>query len=227
MSELNTREETLDESQSLTLITTMINKARNAYYDSGLASIMWGAVITICSLVKLAEIHFGFRLPVDIFWLTFVAVIPQVFISIREKKNRKIRSYDDSAMDNIWLAFGISIFLLIHINISVFEGVAHLRADYFASSGTESSFHYGEYVFSYFLMLYGMPTFITGAMYRFKPMLFGGIFCWVCSIVAVYSPIRIDLLLTAFSSLFAWFIPGLILRRRFIQAKRKLNQEDV
>ena len=60
----------LSEKESLDLIATMINQAKDSYHDTGISSIMWGTIITICSLVKLAEIQFDFRLPVDIYWLT-------------------------------------------------------------------------------------------------------------------------------------------------------------
>jgi hypothetical protein len=215
------------EKESLVLITQMINKARNAFYDTGIAAIMWGAVITVIALVKLAELQFNFQLPFDIFWLSFFAIIPQVYITIKEKRSRTARSYDNVATDYIWLAFGICIFLLIFINASVFSGVRELRGEYARLSGTQSDFHFSNYVLSYFLMLYGLPTFITGAMCRFKPMLWGGILCWVCSIIAIYTSMRVDLLLMAISSFFAWFVPGIILQQQYSKAKLKLNPADV
>ncbi|MBK7348122.1 MAG: hypothetical protein IPI98_14760 [Chitinophagaceae bacterium] len=71
-----------------------------------------------------------------------------------------------------------------------------------------------------FLILYGLPTFVTGAACRFKPMLWGGIICWVCAIITAYTPVKIDLLLTAFSAIVAWFIPGLIMEKVYRLAKR-------
>ena len=107
--------------ESLELITQMINKAKNSYHDTGIGAMMWGAVITICSLVRLSEIHFGYRLPFDIYLLTLAAIIPQIIISIKEKKERKVKSYDDAFIDYLWLGFGISIFLLIHICNIIFN----------------------------------------------------------------------------------------------------------
>ena len=52
-------ENKLTEKESLALIATMINKAKDSYHDTGIGAIMWGAVIAICSLVKLSEIRFG------------------------------------------------------------------------------------------------------------------------------------------------------------------------
>ena len=96
--------------ESLKLINTMINKAKDSYHDTGVGAMLWGSVIAVCSLVRLSELQFNYKLPFDINLLTLVAIIPQIFITIKEKRARKAKSYDDTFIDYIWLAFGISIF---------------------------------------------------------------------------------------------------------------------
>ena len=49
------QEKQLNEKESLELIATMINKAKDSYYDTGIGCIMWGAVIAICSIVKFSR----------------------------------------------------------------------------------------------------------------------------------------------------------------------------
>ncbi|HEX5651428.1 MAG TPA: hypothetical protein VFX58_00050 [Chitinophagaceae bacterium] len=217
----------LSESESLALITQMINKAKDSYHDTGLGAMMWGAVVAICALVKLSEIHFGYRLPFDIYLLTLVAIIPQVFITIREKRERKVKSYDDAYMDYIWLGFGISIFLMIHTVNLVFAGLRPLQEEYLLLSGKESGFNFYEFVTPLFLILYGLPTFITGAACRFKPMLWGGLFCWACCVITIYTPIKVDLLLTAASAVLAWFVPGLIMEKEYRIYKKEQVLPDV
>jgi len=215
------QEKKLTEQESLHLIAMMINKAKESYHDTGIGAIMWGAVIAICSLVRLAEIHFGNRLPFDIYLLTLVAIIPQILISIREKKERKVKSYDDPYMDYIWLGFGISIFLLILICNNIFNEWGAWTNLYKPATGSGNSHGFYEYVGPLFLMLYGMPTFITGAACKFKPMLWGGIFCWVCCIVAIYTQIKIDLLLTAAAAILAWLVPGVIMEKEYRSYKKE------
>jgi hypothetical protein len=220
-------ERKLSEKESLDLITQMINKAKDSYQDTGVGAMMWGAVIAICSLVKLSEIHFGYKLPFDIYLLTLVAIIPQIFITLKEKKERKVKSYDDRYMDYIWLGFGICIFLLIHTINLVFNAWGPIAQEYKALTGHPSSFRFSEYISPLFLILYGMPTFVTGAACKFKPMLWGGLFCWVCSVITVYTPIRIDLLLTALAAIAAWFTPGLIMEKEYRIYKKEQVQRDV
>lgn len=211
----------LSEKESLALIATMINKAKDAYHDTGMGAILWGAVIAFCSLVKLAEIQFGFRLPFDIYLLTIVAIIPQVYLTIKEKRERKVKSYNDAFLDYLWLGFGISIFLLILIVNMIARSLLPVTEEYNVLKEIPSSFSLYEYIAPLFLMLYGLPTFVTGAAFKFKPMIWGGIFCWVCCITTLFTTIKMDLLLTAASAVLAWLIPGIIMEKEYRRYKKQ------
>jgi hypothetical protein len=216
------QEKNMTGEESLQLITTMINRAKDSFHDSGVGAIMWGALIAVCSLEKCAEIHFGYRLPVDIFLLTLAAIIPQIIISMKEAKQRKVKSYNDVAMDYIWMGFGICIFLLSHTNFHIQQEVSQMAQDYRQLSGGKApGFRFWEYSTSFFLILYGLPTFATGGIMKFKPMLWGGLIFWACAVIVVYTPVKIDLLLMALSAITGWLIPGLILNKAYRGMKRK------
>ncbi|HLG38650.1 MAG TPA: hypothetical protein VI461_03240, partial [Chitinophagaceae bacterium] len=151
---MSQQEKPLTEKESLELITMMINTAKNSYYDTGVSAIMWGAVIAFCSLEKLAELHFGYRLPFDIYLLTIVAIIPQIIFSIREKKERKVKLYDDAYMDYIWLGFGICIFLMILIVNNVFDVWEPMAEEYRKLGGQSVKYRFHEFVSPLFLLLY-------------------------------------------------------------------------
>lgn len=211
-------EKQLTEQESLELIQKMINKAKGSYHDTGIGPILWGSVITLCSLITFAQVQFNFDLPFDIWLLTLVAIVPQIFISIREGRMRKVLKYEGIALGYIWTCFGISIFLLIHININIITRLDPIFKDYTTLKDShEITFDYNTYSTSLFLMLYGMPSILTGGITKFKPMLYGGILCWICCIISVYTDLKIDLLLMALSAIAMWLIPGIILRRRYIK----------
>jgi hypothetical protein len=217
----------ISEKESLELITRMIRQAKNSYHDTGLSAMMWGGVVAFCALVKFSELRFGYRLPFDIFYLTLVAIIPQIFISVREKRQKKIRTYDDAYMDYIWLGFGISILLMIFVlNVmsSTFQPMAN---EYFTLAGNRPDFRLYEFTGPLFLILYGIPTFVTGTACKFRPMLWGGLLCWVCCVIACFTEARIDLLLIALSSIVAWFIPGIIMMKEYRDAKKGLAESNV
>jgi hypothetical protein len=192
-------EKLLSEQESLELITSMINKAKCDYNETGISALMWGSIVTFCSLLTFANYWWQIEW-IDYIWLlTFIAVIPQVFISISDAKKRKFKGYGDDAMGGIWISFGITIFLLSYFTTVI--SVAH--AD------------------SLFLIAYGIPTFATGFAKRFTPMIIGGIACWVFCVVNIYMAFPYTMLLVMLAAQLAWFIPGLILRRRYLKLKRE------
>lgn len=189
----------LSHRQSLQLIEEMIYKAKNSYHESGNSSLLWGGTIMLCSAVSFGNTWWGIQGLYQIWWLTLAALIPQVIISVRESKTHKFKSHTDDAMGGIWISFGIAIFLLsFYTNVVKVEGSSCL-----------------------FLILYGMPTFATGYTHRFTPMIIGGLVCWVCAIVSLYTSLRLDFILFFIAAFFAWFLPGLILRREFLKQKKK------
>ena len=211
------KKESFTEQESLLLISQMINKAKNSYHDTGIGPILWGSVIAICSLVTYFKITVGLKLPVDIWFLTFVAIIPQIWIVSKEKKVRKVKSYDETAMDYVWICFGISIFLLIFINANIQAALKPLIEHYRLTTGHAPNFNYYNFTSAFFLLLYGIPTIITGGCRNFKPMLLGGIFCWLAAVITVYTNAETDMLLTALSAIVAWLIPGIILYRKHLK----------
>jgi hypothetical protein len=64
------------------------------------------------------------------------------------------------------------------------------------------------------LILYGMPTFISGYIIRFKPLMAGGIGCWVLAIVCSMTPVEYQILFLTAAVLLAWIIPGYLMRQK-------------
>ncbi len=212
----------MSEQESLQLISRMLNRAKNSFHDTGIGPMLWGSVIALCSLVTWGRITWGWKLPFDIWLLTLIAIIPQIWITIYEKRMRRARSYDDRVIDYIWLCFGISIFLMSHINIVVMNQLNEVFRFYKNTTGTWPYYQLSGFTHSIMLLLYGIPTVTTGAIMRFKPMLWGGIVCWLCCIASVYTHMDTDMLLTAFAAVAMWLVPGIILWRKY-QKKKAAN----
>jgi hypothetical protein len=213
----------MTEKESLRLIGEMISKAKNSYHDSGTGPILWGSVISCCSVITFLQLRYRFALPFDIWWLTLIAIVPQLIIVSREKKRKKARRYDETLMDYVWICFGIAISLLIFININIVQKLNPVFINYIETTGGRPEFNYSSFSTSFFLLLYGIPTIITGGCTNFKPMLWGGIICWVCCIISVFTKIETDMLLTAGAAIAAWLLPGIILNSRY----KKLMAADV
>jgi hypothetical protein len=192
-------EKELTSRESLELITRMINKAKNDYLDTGMSTLLWGGIITICSLATFFNFYLQWAALDYIWFLTIAAIVPQVLISVRESKSRKLKGYEADLMGGIWISFAIAVFLL-----------SYFVNKYQMPQGT-----------ALFLVIYGIPTFTTGYARRFRPMLIGGIACWIFAILSTLSPFPYTILYLAAAAQLAWFIPGLILRRCYLKAKRQ------
>jgi len=212
-------EHKLSHDESLKLINAMINKARNSYHDTGIGPMLWGSVISLCAIVTYFQVSFNWEPPFNVWWLTILAVIPQMWIVAREKKMNKARAYDEIVMDYLWTCFGIGIGILILINMNIFQNLATLRKDYEDISGSAAAFRFSDHSTAYFLLWYGFPTIVTAGFRKFRPMMIGGIFCWVAAIISIYTNLGVDMLLTALSSILAWLIPGFILWRGYCKRK--------
>jgi len=190
-------EKMLTEKESLALIATMISKAKNSYIESGIGPLCWGILITFCSLMTYARVTFHFDIGFDIWLLSLFALVPQIFFTWRSKKQKNFTSHDEIMMNYVWVTFVICMFLL-----SFYHSKVH----------TTNSL-------GLYMMLFGVPTFITGGIRKFRPMIIGGIICWICSIASYYIGFPNGMLLMALSSAAAWLLPGIILRRRYLKLK--------
>ena len=188
----------LSGSESLQLIRDMIGEAKSSYISKGSASMVWGALITLCSLTTWVQVHYNFSIGFDIWLLLIVALVVQIFFNVKESKSRNFTSRVHKSVGYVWTTFGICIFM-ISFYCNTVPNVQHS-------------------IFLY-LLLYGMPTFITGGIFNYKPMIIGGVVCWILAIISVYTSGEINLLLMAVSGIVAWLIPGFILWRRYVRSK--------
>lgn len=217
-------EKKLTEQESLALITQMISTAKDSFVDTGIGPILWGSVIAICSLVQFAQIQFNFRLPIDIWILAVVAIIPQIIITSRENKLQKVRGWADQAIGYVWMCFGISVFLINFISVMYTRQIEPLLREYEKLSGNDvGNVHFWSYGNSFLMVLYGIPTIVTAAVRKFPIMMVGGIFCWICCIICVFTDIRVDFLLMSACAILAWLIPGFIIRKKYLNERIKAN----
>ena len=192
-------EKQLTEKESLLLISKMISTAKKSYYESGTGAMLWGFTNCICfSVAYLQEKIKGFYFPFNPFLLMIFAFIIQFYFEKKERKFKEVTSHHEEALKYIWSTFGISVFIL-----TVGGGVANI----------------GYSVFPPLLIIFAIPTFITGCINKFIPMIIGGIICWLLGIAAFFMIGPNTYLLTAIGAFFAWVIPGIILRIRFLRSR--------
>jgi len=219
------KESTFSEQESLQLIAEMIKKAKGSYHDTGIGSLLWGAVVAIASGVNFLQREYDFKLGFDIWWLVLAAIIPQVYISIQEKKIKKAKLYDDDLVDAVWLVFGISIFAM-----GFYQNFVPVQTEKFiAEEGWTLMKHYSDgrpdevirpftpSLYSIYILLYAFPTMVTGMVKKFAPMKLGAILTYGLFIMSLFTESRYDMLLGSIAALVCWFIPGIILRKKYLR----------
>ncbi|MEO5681975.1 MAG: hypothetical protein ABIQ88_04995 [Chitinophagaceae bacterium] len=192
------QEENITQQQSLAIIESMINKAKNQFSENGFAYLLWGWVILFCSLSQFVMQHFLQYPKYYLVWLlTWLAAIVQVVYSAKRGKKRVVKTYTDEITGYVWLVFVIMLLL--------------------TGLGTGRLLQPAQYYISniIILILYGMPTFLSGIILKFRPLVTGGICCWVLSVLAGFLPPDFTGLLISLAVTIAWIIPGYLLRSRY------------
>jgi hypothetical protein len=212
-------EKIMDEKESLRLIAQTIATAKNtSFNDSGASAILWGSVIAFCGFVSFAQSFFDFKLPFDVWMLTFVAFIPQIIIAIRESKN-PVKTYQKSFLDTVWTVYGISIFaVMIYVNVMPVTTENLFKTEHIelfqknTVTGEMKPFRMFVPSFSSILLvIYAFPTLITGIIKKFKPMIWGSILCYAFFIGSLFTAFTYDLLFMGLAAIFSWLIPGIML----------------
>ena len=191
-------DERITPEQSLQLITNMINKAKNRFGENGHLYLLWGWAVLICSLAQFILINVIKYEHHYIVWFSmWLVLIYQVIYVRRRKQKVVVRAYTDEIIEVVWITFVILMFLF---------GVLF---------GTVMGQDYYRFINPVFLALYGMPTVISGTILRFKPLVMGGICCWLLSIVSTFLPYDSQFLLLPLAVIAAWIIPGYLLRNKY------------
>lgn len=187
------KETNLSAQESLKLIEQMINTAKNRFSNNSFLYLLWGWVIFICSMGHFILLTTKLmQRPEKIWLLIAVAIITQIIYAIKYQKKEQITSYADEILSYVWTCFGIAITVLSIIAIKNNNWIIFYPT---------------------ILMLYGIPTFLSGAIMKFLPLKIGGIVCWILAIVALFvKPIYL-LLLVGIAVLTAWIIPGYLLKK--------------
>lgn len=221
----------LTELESLQLISSMIQKAKGGVNHNGTGALLWGTVVALAGILSYCKIQFHINYAwFDPWLLCLFALLPQIFIVRRERKEKRLaKRYDDDVINAVWTVYGISIFMLVfYFNLvpsaskMLLAQQDHTMVLQSISTGAvlERDFYLVPSQISLLLILFAVPTLITGIGNQNKPMLVGGIINIVLFFVSLYTATKYDNLLAALVAICNWFIPGIIMRKQYLNAKQ-------
>ncbi len=197
------QELTIPPAESLQLIESMINKAKNRFSENGHLYLLWGWVVFICAIIHFFTLSYSLLEHPEMIWmLTWVAFIYQFVYIYCVKRKQVVKAYTDEILNAVWL---------------VFVACGFIAAIITGSKG------YWTAMYSLFLMLYGIPTILSGVILRFKPLIWGGLTCWIFSIISVFLAFMYLLPLIALAVVIAWIIPGYLLKAQHLKTNIQIN----
>jgi hypothetical protein len=183
----------LTEQQSLKIIQEMIATSRNNLKDNSFFYLLWGWLVLAASLSHFILLQVGWEyafLPWPVLMLT--GTIVSVVAGYRLGRKSRVISHVDKMIIYLWYAFFAVVMIVI--------AMALMNKIMWVST------------YPVIISLYGLGTFVSGGALKFRPLIIGGIACWVIAVVAFFVPPSFVLLLTGLSVILAYLIPGYLLK---------------
>ncbi|MEI9958065.1 MAG: hypothetical protein WDM90_17575 [Ferruginibacter sp.] len=127
-------------------------------------------------------------------WLLVIpAAILSAYLGMKEGKKKEASTYIGDSMKYLWMGMGISYFVLSMIL---------------------SKMGWNTNVFPFFILLYGLGTFVSGMLLQFKPLIIGGVCAWALGIISTYFNYDYQMLFAAGAILISYIIPAYLLRSK-------------
>lgn len=189
---MENEEKVLTGEESLKIIAEMISKTKTNICQSSFHLLFWGWLIFFCSLTEYILYRLtDFNNP----WYIWFLVIPGVFVSITYGfvKGRKEQVYTYATSIYIWtwlgfLAAAVVLFVVLWKNMEMFS--------------------------PFMLLLAGVPTFVSGIILKFRPLIIGALTFWIFAIVARYGGGDLAPLAVPAAMLTGYLIPGYLLKSK-------------
>lgn len=178
--------------ESLKIITEMINRTKVNIRQGSFHLLFWGWLITVCSLSEWLITNLTHYAHPYYVW---ILVIPGAFVSMIygavTGRKAKVHTYADILYMWTWIGFLFAAIVLFIVQSDRMENVT-----------------------PYILLLAGFPTFLSGFIVKFKPLIAGGICFWVIAILVHFAGPSLALLGTPVAMLTGYLIPGYMLRNK-------------
>lgn len=188
---METEEKMMTGEESLKIISEMISRTKVNIRQGSFHLLFWGWLIFACSLSEYILYRFT-----DIAspWYVWFFVIPGVFVSMIygwvKGSKATVYTYADRLYTWTWMGF---LFSAIVLFILVWEDM--------------------QSVAPFILTLAAIPTFISGFIIRFRPLILGAISFWIFALIAHFGGQNIASLAVPVAMLTGYLIPGYLLRQ--------------
>jgi hypothetical protein len=178
--------------ESLRIIAEMISKTKVNIRQGSFHLLFWGWLITACSLSDylLAKLT-GYAHPYYVWFL----VIPGAFVSFIygfvNGRKAKVHTYADMLYMWTWMGFLLAGIVLFIIHSKSMETIT-----------------------PYILLLAGFPTFVSGFIIKFRPLILGGLCFWIIALAVNFAGPSLAPLGMPVAMILGYIIPGYMLKNK-------------
>ncbi|HSN60721.1 MAG TPA: hypothetical protein VLR49_07290 [Ferruginibacter sp.] len=188
------QDQNISPQESLLLIQSMIAKTRKDMGDNSAHFLLWGWITFIACIGQFVlknMLHYEKHYLV---WLLmFPGIVISIFLGMKQGKKREAITYVGESMKYLWMGMGISYFVLSMILTRL---------------------GWGSNIFPFFILLYGLGTFISGKFLQFSPFVWGGLAAWALAVTATFFNYDYQMLIGAVAILISYIIPAYMLRSK-------------
>lgn len=182
-------EKQLSQEESLRIIHEMISAAKNEVKADAFIFLLWGWLVFIASTAQFILVKIEIQWNSIPWMLMPIGGIFTVIYTSRKNKKDKTKTNVTESLKYTWIAFTAALFIIMFFNNMSFLQVLPC-----------------------IMVLYGMGLFLSGAALQFKPLIYGGIFCWACAIAGFEVQNVYQLLILALGVMGGYIIPGYLLK---------------
>lgn len=188
----------LSPQESLLLIQNMIEKTKENISYNRVYFLLWGWLTFIGIIGQFfLKVVIGYRHHYFMWLIVFVGMFFIIRFTIKDRSNKVVRTYIGEAMSNLWGGMAIaSAVLSFIITFMQVPGSGWLHC------------------YPFFILMYGLGTFVSGKLLQFTPLVVGGIVNWVLACVCVFFSFDYQMLFAAAAILTSYIIPGYLIASR-------------
>lgn len=180
--------------QSLQLIETMIAKTKANISENTVYFLMWGWLTFAAILGQyFLKVVVHYRHHYIVWLITFIGIIASIMYTRKRKRQAQARTYIAESMGYLWTGLAITFFLLSLIFTKIDAWLI---------------------CYPFYILLYGLGTFISGKILQFKPLIVGGIINWALAIAATFFDFDNQMLFAAAAIFTSYIIPGHLLKNK-------------
>jgi hypothetical protein len=188
---MKTESENLSAQQSLDIITSMIMEAKGNAQRNNLYFLLWGWAIVLANIGMYILSQLQYKHPYAVWLITIPAWILTFVIASRKGKTSRTATHFDRVSAGLWSSFGITIFILI-------------------AFGYKMNYQLNPLI----LTIAAVPTFVSGIILKFKPLMAGGVAFWIFGIIGFIVPMEMQPIVGAVAIICGYLIPGYLLRSK-------------